>query len=46
MSLNPMASALFGFGNRRRNHIKIFSWGGNGSWLFLKRLKAHRFISP
>lgn len=46
MHLNPMASALFVFGNRRRNRIKILGWGGNGFWLFLKRLEADRFIWP
>ncbi|KVH78766.1 transposase [Burkholderia ubonensis] len=46
MHLNPMASALFVFGNRRRDRIKILGWGGNGFWLFLKRLEADRFIWP
>ncbi|KND57459.1 Mobile element protein [Candidatus Paraburkholderia schumanniana] len=46
MRLNPMASALFVFGNRRRDRIKILGWGGNGFWLFLKRLEADRFIWP
>jgi transposase len=43
MRLNPMASPLFVFGNRRRDRVKIFGWGGNGFWLFLKRLEADRF---
>lgn len=30
MSLNPMASALFVSGNRRRDRIRILGWGGNG----------------
>ncbi|MDR8032079.1 IS66 family insertion sequence element accessory protein TnpB [Burkholderia cenocepacia] len=46
MRLNPMTSALFVFGNRRRDRIKILGWGGNGFWLFLKRLEADRFIWP
>ena len=33
MRLNPMTSALFVFGNRRRDRIKILGWGGNGFWL-------------
>ena len=46
MRLNPMTSALFVFGNRRRDRIKILGWGGNGFWLLLKRLEADRFICP
>ena len=46
MRLNPMTSALFVFGNRRRDHIKILGWGGNGFWLLLKRLEADRFVWP
>ncbi|WP_321845011.1 IS66 family insertion sequence element accessory protein TnpB [Paraburkholderia bannensis] len=44
--LNPMVSALFVFGNRRRDRVKILGWGGNGFWLFLKRLEADRFTWP
>lgn len=46
MRLNPMTSALFVFGNRRRDRIKILGWGGNGFWLLLKRFEADRFIWP
>ncbi|KWZ50449.1 MULTISPECIES: IS66 family insertion sequence element accessory protein TnpB [unclassified Burkholderia] len=46
MRLNPMTSALFVFGNRRRDRIKILGWGGNGFRLLLKRLEADRFIWP
>ena len=46
MRLNPMTSALFVFGNRCRDRIKILGWGGNGFWLLLKRLEADRFIWP
>ncbi|MGU8077259.1 IS66 family insertion sequence element accessory protein TnpB [Burkholderia pyrrocinia] len=46
MRMNPMTSALFVFGNRRRDRIKILGWGGNGFWLLLKRLEADRFIWP
>ena len=46
MRLNPMASALFVFGNRRRDRIKILGWGGNGFRLLLKRLEADRFTWP
>ncbi len=40
MRVSPMSSALFVFGNRRRDQIKILGWQGNGFWLFLKRLEA------
>jgi transposase len=47
MQLNPMASALFVFGNRRRDRIKILGWDRNGFWLLLKRLEARdRFVWP
>lgn len=46
MSLNPMAQALYVFGNRRRDRIKILGWDGNGFWMLLKRLEADRFIWP
>jgi transposase len=47
MALNPMAQALYVFGNRRRDRIKILGWDGNGFWLLLKRLEANdRFVWP
>ncbi|MCA8095234.1 IS66 family insertion sequence element accessory protein TnpB [Burkholderia anthina] len=44
MRPNSVTSALFVFGNRRRDCIKIPGWGGNGFWLLLKRFEADRFI--
>lgn len=47
MHLSPMAPALFVFGNRRRDRIKILGWEHNGFWLLLKRLEASdRFVWP
>ena len=38
MQLSPMAPALFVFGNRRRDRIKILGWERNGFWLLLLSL--------
>ncbi|AJZ60700.1 putative transposase [Paraburkholderia fungorum] len=46
MSLNPMASALYVFGTRGRDRIKILGWQSNGFWLMLKRLGSDRFVWP
>ncbi|MFJ6059111.1 IS66 family insertion sequence element accessory protein TnpB [Burkholderia vietnamiensis] len=46
MRLNPMDAALYVFGNRRRDRIKILGWDGNGFWLLMKRLEADHFIWP
>jgi transposase len=42
-----MARALYVFGNRRRDRIRILAWDGNGFWLMMKRLEAtDRLIWP
>ncbi len=46
MLLNPMSSALYVFGNRRRDRIKILGWDRNGFWVLMKRLEADRFAWP
>lgn len=47
MRLNPMSSALYVFGNRHCDKIKILGWSGNGFWLMMKRLEAKdRFVWP
>jgi transposase len=46
MGLNPMDAALYVFGNRNRDRIKLLGWDGNGFWLFMKRLEADRFAWP
>jgi len=46
LGLNPFAQALYVFGNRRRDRIKILGWERNGFWLLVKRLEAERFAWP
>ena len=44
--LDPFAAALYVFGNRRRDRVKILGWSRNGFWLLQKRLESERFIWP
>jgi len=46
LGLDPFAPALYVFGNRRRDRVKILGWETNGFWLLLKRLEAERFAWP
>jgi transposase len=46
LGLDPFAAALYVFGNRRRNRVKILGWETNGFWLLMKRLEAERFAWP
>lgn len=47
LALNPMSAALFVFGNRRRDRVKILGWDGNGFWLMFKRIEGRdRFVWP
>ncbi len=46
LGLDPFAQALFVFGNRRRNRVKILWWETNGFWLLMKRLEAEHFVWP
>ncbi|MDN3370312.1 IS66 family insertion sequence element accessory protein TnpB [Ralstonia pseudosolanacearum] len=46
LGLDPFASAVYVFRNRRADRIKILGWDRNGFWLLLKRLEADRFAWP
>ncbi len=46
LGLDPFAQAVFVFGNRRKDRIKILGWSRNGFWLLQKRLENARFIWP
>ena len=46
LGLDPFATAVYVFGNRRRNRVKILGWDRNGFWLLTKRLEQDRFVWP
>ncbi|MBF0097484.1 MAG: IS66 family insertion sequence element accessory protein TnpB [Magnetococcales bacterium] len=43
LSLNPFATVLYVFSNRRRDQVKILYWERNGFCLWQKRLEQDRF---
>jgi transposase len=47
LGMNPFGNAVFVFGNRRRNRVKLLLWHRNGFWLLMKRLEGdERFAWP
>jgi transposase len=46
LGLDPFATAVYVFRNRRADRIKILGWDRNGFWLLLKRLEQDRFVWP
>ena len=46
LELDPFASRLFVFCNRKRDKIKILYWERTGFVLWYKRLEKHRFAWP
>jgi transposase len=46
LKMNPFAEAVFVFGNRRFNSVKVLYWERNGFCLWQKRLEKDRFIWP
>jgi transposase len=46
MQLDPLARAVFGFHNRKRDRVKLLLYDRAGFWLMMKRLEADRFAWP
>lgn len=46
LGLDPFAPAVFVFGNRQRDRVKILGWERNGFWRLAKRLDSERFVWP
>ena len=46
MGKNPLAAAIYVFGNRRRDRIKLLGWDRTGFWLLMKRLEKDHFVWP
>jgi len=46
MSLDALGGAVFIFMNRRRTHIKLLHWEGDGFSIYYKRLEKGTFELP
>jgi transposase len=46
MALSPLSGALFLFGNKHRDKVKILYWDETGFALWQKRLEEARFVWP
>lgn len=46
MELNPFEEAVFVFGNRQRDKVKLLFWERNGFVVWYKRLERERFKWP
>lgn len=46
LKVNPLSGDIYVFMNKRRNHIKLLYWDGDGFWIFYKRLEKGTFQKP
>jgi transposase len=44
--LDPFSASLFVFCNNKRDRLKILEFGGDGFWLYFKRLEKGHFRWP
>ena len=46
LELDPFGAHLFGFCNRRRDHVRLLYWERNGFAMWQKKLEQDRFPWP